>query len=147
MKTTLVKTCMSQPVVFVTSQTKISEAHDLMIKKRIRRLPVIDGGQLVGIVTLLDASEARPADAETLRPTALKAYIAMMKVEEIMARHPVTVSPTSTVLDVARLMARHKISGVPVVEQGHVVGMITESDVFRAIVAMADEELRMPSKG
>lgn len=142
MKTTLVSKCMSQPVISISSQAKVSEAHHLMLEKRIRRLPVVDDGQLVGIVSLLDVSEARPPNADKLRPTALHTYIGLMKVDEVMTRHPVTTNPNASVIDVARLMARHKISGLPVLDDGKVVGIITESDVFRAIVALFDEENR-----
>lgn len=142
MKTFLVHEFMSQPVITVSPQVKITEAHQLMKDRRVRRLPVVDQEQLVGILTLLDASEARPPHAETVPPTALHVAISLMKVEDVMTRHPVTISPNATILDAARLMARHKVSGLPVVEHDQLVGLLTESDAFRAIVRAADEEAR-----
>lgn len=150
MKTFLVREFMSQPVISIGPQAKVTEAHQLMLEKRIRRLPVIDldgagGEKLIGIITLLDASEARPPDAEKLRPTALHVSLTLMRVGEVMTRNPITISPDAAILDAARLMARHKISGLPVVEHGRLVGMLTESDAFRAIVQAADEEARQVS--
>lgn len=134
MKTILVRERMSKPVMTIDSQAKLAEVHKLMHDKRIRRLPVVDNGKLVGIVTLLDTSEARPEGADKMRPMAMQAYIAMMHVSDVMTRNPITISPDASVVDVARLMAKHKISGLPVVENGAVVGIITESDTFRAIL-------------
>jgi CBS domain-containing protein len=145
MKNFLVREFMSQSIISIGPQAKVTEAHQLMLEKRIRRLPVIDeagGGKLIGIITLLDASEARPPGSETLRPTALHVSITLMRVGEVMTRNPITISPDATILDAARLMARHKIGGLPVVEHDRVVGMLTESDAFRAIVQAADEEAR-----
>jgi CBS domain-containing protein len=142
MKTFLVRDYMSQPAVTIGSQAKVTEAHQLMLAKRIRRLPVVDQEKLIGIITLLDASEARPPGAEILRPMALHIAISLMKVEDVMTHNPVTVSPDATILDAARLMARHKISGLPVIEHSRVIGILTESDAFRAIVRAADEEAR-----
>ena len=142
MKTFLVREYMSQPVVTIGPRAKVTEAHQLMLAKHIRRLPVVDQDKLVGIITLLDASEAKPPGAETLRPMALHVAISLMNVEDVMTHNPVTLSPDATILDAARLMARHKISGLPVVEHGRVVGILTESNAFRAIVRAADEEAR-----
>lgn len=142
MKTISVRDCMSKLVLTIGSQASLKEAHDLMREKRVRRLPVVDQDALVGIVTLLDVSEARPPGADTLRPTALVVSISLMKVADVMTRNPITVTPDATILDIARLMARHKIGGIPVVEQGQVVGIVSESDAFRTLVQAIDEEER-----
>jgi CBS domain-containing protein len=142
MKTFLVREYMSQPVVIIGPQAKVTEAHQLMLAKHIRRVPVVDQEKLVGILTLLDASEAKPPGANTLGPTALHVSISLMKVDDVMTHNPVTISPDATILDAARLMARHKISGLPVIEHSRVIGILTESDAFRAIVRAADEEAR-----
>lgn len=142
MKTFIVREFMSQPVITTTPEAKVVEAHQRMIEKRVRRLPVMDQGKLAGIITLLDASEARPPDADTLRPTTRHVAISLMTVTEVMTRNPVIISPNASILDAARLMARHKISGLPVMEHDHLVGILTESDAFRAIVRAADEDAR-----
>ncbi len=142
MKTFVVREFMSQPVIATTPEAKVVEAHQRMIEKRVRRLPVLDQGKLVGIITLLDASEARPPDADTLRPTARHVAISLMTVAEVMTHNPVIISPNVSILDAARLMARHKISGLPVMEHDHLIGILTESDAFRAIVRAADEDAR-----
>lgn len=146
MKTFSVQEFMSQPVITISPKEKVTEAHRIMTTLHIRRLPVVDQEKLVGIITLLDVSEARPPHAETLSPTALHVSISLMRVEDVMTHNPVTLSTGATILDAARLMARHKVSGLPVIDQDHVVGMLTESDAFRAIVRAADEEGRsMPA--
>lgn len=143
MKMFLVREFMSQPAITIHSQAKVTEAHDLMKDKHIRRLPVVDDAKLVGIITLLDASDVQPNNGTLMRPTAHHVAMTLLKVEDAMTHHPITISPEATILDAARLMARHAISGLPVVDQGRVVGMLTESDAFRAIVRAADEEARV----
>jgi CBS domain-containing protein len=126
---------MSCEVVTVTPDVTLPEAHRLMTTYHIRRLPVTRQGQLVGIVTLGDVREAEPSHAGSLNIWELNYLLAKVKVERIMTCRPITVSPEETLAEAAGLMLEHKISGLPVVDdEGEMVGIITESDIFRRVV-------------
>ncbi|MGQ9887308.1 MAG: CBS domain-containing protein [Aggregatilineales bacterium] len=133
--TVLVKEWMTSPVISVSPTTSISAAHQIMKEKGIRRLPVLENGALVGIVTIGDVREASPSDATTLSIWELNYLWAQLTVEKVMTRRVLTVRPDTTIIDAARVMLENKVSGLPVVDSdGQLVGMITESDVFRMLV-------------
>jgi len=125
------------PVV-VDPETSAPQARKLMEEHKIRRLPVVDNGKLVGIVTLSDLLKAAPSPATTLSVWELNYLLDRVKVKEIMTRDVVTTTPDADLKTVASIMAERKIGGLPVVENGKVVGIITESDVFRALVKLLD---------
>jgi acetoin utilization protein AcuB len=121
-----VRNWMSAPAVTVDSETSAPEALKLLEQRGFRRLPVADAGRLVGIVTKVDLQEALgPVPAAWAR---LK-----LKVADVMVKNPVSVEAGETLEAVAKLMLTKKIAGLPVVEEDRVVGLITESDVFRAL--------------
>lgn len=132
---------MSGAVIAVESKTPIAVAHEIMKKNKIRRLPVVDNGKLQGIVTIGDVREASPSGATTLSIWELNYLWAQLKVENVMTRKVLTVGPDEPIVNAAKLMLENKISGVPVVEDGEVVGVVTESDVFRMLVKAQTEEL------
>lgn len=126
---------MTSPVITVKPGTRIADAHQLMKEKNIRRLLVVDHDVLVGIVTIGDIREASPSDATTLSIWELNYLWAQLTVEKVMTADPLTVSPSTPILDAAEMMLEHKVAGLPVVdEQKHVLGIITESDLFRMLV-------------
>ncbi|HSS98315.1 MAG TPA: CBS domain-containing protein [Terriglobales bacterium] len=126
---------MTNSVVSTAPDTLISSAHQTMKEHGIRRLPVLEDNKLVGIVTIGDIREASPSDATTLSIWELNYLWAQLIVEKIMTRNVLTVHPDTSILDAAELMLDQKVSGLPVVDgQNRVVGMITESDIFRMLV-------------
>jgi acetoin utilization protein AcuB len=135
MKQELVRERMMRDVVTVTSDTTLPGAHRLMTDKQIRRLPVMDNGRLVGIVTRGDVRGAEASDATSLSIWELNYLIARIKVKEIMTHDPITICQDATIGEAAQVMLDHKISGLPVVDsEGRLVGIITESDIFRIVV-------------
>lgn len=134
MKKLIVRDWMTANPITVNPGTSVPEANTLMKQGRIRRLPVVDNGKLVGIVTIGDVREASPSDATSLSIYELNYLIAQLKVEKIMTKEPLTVAPEATIHDAAKLMLDHKIGGLLVVEKGRLVGIITESDIFRVLV-------------
>jgi len=135
MKRESVKDWMTRQVITVSVDTTLPEAHRLMSEKKIRRLPVMKNGTLVGIVTLGDVREAEPSDATTLSIWELNYLLAKLTVNKIMTKNPLTITPGATLGEAARVMLESKVSGLPVVDEGNnVIGMITESDIFRAVV-------------
>jgi acetoin utilization protein AcuB len=132
----LVREWMSNPVISTTPDALISNAHEVMKAHDVRRLPVLKNDKLVGIVTIGDVREASPSDATTLSIWELNYLWAQLNVERIMSHGVLTVHPTTPILDAAELMLNQKVSGLPVVsESGELVGMITESDIFKMLVA------------
>jgi len=140
MKQELVKDWMVHEVVTITPEVTLPEAHRLMTDHHIRRLPVVKNDRLVGIVTRGDVRGAEPSGATSLSIWELNYLLAKLKIEEIMTRHPVTISPEAAIGQAAQVMLEHKISGLPVVDrEGQVVGIITESDIFRMVVQAWDQ--------
>ncbi|MBI2921350.1 MAG: CBS domain-containing protein [Planctomycetes bacterium] len=125
----LVKNWMSSPPVVIAPGIRAQTALDFMEKHRIRRLPVVQSGALVGIVTRSDLESALGRHGRA-------AAHSRRTVEEFMTPGPLTVSPMDTLESVSQLMLRHKISGVPVVNGEKIVGILTESDLFQALCSM-----------
>ncbi len=138
----MVREWMTSPVISIAPETPISDAHRLMKAQGIRRLPVVERNQIVGIITLGDVREASPSDATTLSIWELNYLWAQLKVERIMTRKLLTIAPEAPILNAAQIMLEHKVSGLPVVDgRGYLVGMITESDIFRMLVQSREQTL------
>lgn len=134
-----VRMWMTTDVITVPPETPIFEARELMKKHEVRRLPVVNKrGKLMGIVTKSDIQEASPSDATTLSVWELNYLLARTTVEQIMvkAEDLITVSPDDPIERAASLMRKHKVGGLPVVEGGHLVGIITESDIFEVLLKL-----------
>lgn len=137
----IVRLWMSPSPVTIPPDTPISTAALEMARRRIRRLLVVDRASrhLLGIVSLTDVARAFPADLNPLSVGDWRDAPAQ-PVSEIMTRDPVTVSIDAAIESVAALMQRKKIGAVPVMRAEVVVGLITESDVFRAFISMGGGE-------
>lgn len=135
MKQELVRRLMSRNVITITPDGTLPDAERLMDCKMIRRLPVVEDGRLVGIVTYGDIRNARPSRVSSLSFWLLIFLVTRLKVSEIMTPNPITISPDTTIGEAAQLMLKNMISGLPVVDdEGNLVGIITESDIFRQVV-------------
>ncbi|HEY8497684.1 MAG TPA: CBS and ACT domain-containing protein [Limnochordales bacterium] len=122
--------------ITVEPTTPVAEALRLMEGRKIRRLPVLQESQLVGIVTLLDLMRVSASPATTLSVYELRYLLDKLTVQEAMTRRVITVSPDAPIEQAALLMREHKIGGLPVVEDGRLVGIITETDIFDAFVEL-----------
>ena len=125
---------MSSPVITVTPDTRLTEARRLMDENKIRALPVIQEGVLVGIVTRrgllrLDLSQL---DLQAWQKTT---FLSEIRVKEVMSAKPITASPSSLIPKVARVMLENKITAVPVVSDERLVGILTNSDMMRFIIS------------
>lgn len=128
----------AEPITASPTMT-LPEALQVMARHNIRRLPVVEKGKLVGIVTRGDLRGAQPSRATSLSIFELHYLVGRITLDQIMTRDPLTVEDDTTVQDAARLMLQRKISGLPVVHQGKLVGIITESDIFRLVVRTWEE--------
>lgn len=120
----------------VSSKTPVMEAMQLLRKGGYRRLPVVDGGKVVGIVTDSDLKQASPPKAHALSVYELNYRLSKLTIREVMTRPVVTVAPDDPVEQASLLMETHNISGLPVVANGELKGMLTISDMLRAFVEM-----------
>ena len=135
MKQELVSDWMTKDVITITPETSLKEAHEIMNQKRIRRLPVVTHGKVVGIVTLGDIRGAEPSKASSLSIWEINDLLANLKVSEIMTHNPTTIQQDVIIGDAAKIMLERKFSSMPVVDDAeHLVGIITESDIFRLVV-------------
>jgi CBS domain-containing protein len=133
---------MSRPAVVAPETMVLPEARQLLRQRRIRRLPVLDAkGQLAGIVTEGDINRVSDSHVTDVRDYNLYHRVGDLPIGQIMRRQFVTATPDMPIIDVAQLLLDHRIGGVPVVEGGQVVGVITESDLFRMIVSKSGVEL------
>jgi len=118
----------------VSPDTTIADALDLMREKKINRVPVVKDGKLVGIITERKLMEVSPSSATSLSIFEINYLLAKTKVEEVMTKKVITVSPDD-LLEVAALKMRdNAVGGLPVVENGKLVGIITESNIFDAFI-------------
>ena len=133
MRTLAIRDVMSSPVIAVSPTTSLPKLNALMREQHIRRLPVMSGNRLVGMVTFGDIRSAMPSDATTLSVYELAYLMEQVTAAEIMRGDVITIGADASVAEAAQRMLEHKISGMPVMEQGQLVGIITESDIFRVI--------------
>jgi acetoin utilization protein AcuB len=133
----LVKNWMSKNVISVDVNDSMHDAMKLMKENKIRMLPVMEEGKLVGIITDRDIKRASASDATTLEIHELTYLMIRIKVMDIMNKKPITVRFDHTLEETAEVLLNNKISGVPVVgDKGGVVGIITQTDLFRALISM-----------
>ncbi|WP_303774458.1 CBS and ACT domain-containing protein [Anaerolinea thermophila] len=133
----LVKERMSHPVLTITPDVPVQEALARMRNDKVRRYPVVDKrGKLIGIVTDSDLMNASPSEATTLSVWEINYLLSRITVERVMTRNPITVSEDTTVEEAARIMADNKIGGLPVLRDNRLVGIITETDLFKIFLEM-----------
>lgn len=128
---------MTTNVITVGPETAIQDALLLMRNKSIRRLPVVDEkGNLVGLVSLLDLINASPSDATSLSVWELNYLISKIKIKDVMTEKVITIEEDCPLEEAARIMADNKIGGLPVVRGKQLVGIITETDLFKIFLEM-----------
>jgi len=133
----LVRERMTVHPITIHEDTPVAEALSFMRQNRVRRLPVLDRqGRLAGIVSEKDLLYASPSPATSLSVYEIHYLLSRLKVKEVMTREVITVCPDCPLEEAARIMVDHKIGGLPVVEDGQLVGIITETDLFKVFLEM-----------
>jgi acetoin utilization protein AcuB len=131
-----VRDLMSRTPITASSDTSVLDARALMAKERIRHLPVTDSnGELLGIVTDRDIRLTLPSPATTLSVWEMNHLLAKLALGDVMTKSPITVDPDRDAREAAWLMLEHKIGALPVLKDGRLVGILTETDLLRAFAA------------
>ncbi len=126
-----IRDMMTKNPVTVDSETLVMDAQKIMKENNVRRLPVVDKGKLLGIVTKHDILEASPSPATSLSVHELNYLLSKMKGKELMKKNPVTLTPDTPFEEALKIGQEKKIGSFPVVENGKLVGIATESDIVR----------------
>jgi acetoin utilization protein AcuB len=125
---------MTTNVVTVPSNTSVAEAKRIMEAHHIRRLPVVDKGKLVGIVTEHRLESVSPSKATSLTVWELSYLLEKTTVKEIMERDVITCSPDTSVEESVAIAQSNKVGALVVVEDGRVVGISSTNDIFYKII-------------
>ena len=126
---------MTKNPVTVSPDLMVDEAALIMNKNRFRRLPVVKDGNVVGFISDRDIMQVAPSPATTLSKYEVNSLLAKIKVKEIMSKKVYTIQANAPIEEAALMMCNNKIGGMPVISStGAIVGIITETDVFKAVV-------------
>jgi acetoin utilization protein AcuB len=134
-----VRDCMKSPVFTVTPDTLIDNALETMHEKHVRRLPVVENGKLVGLVTRNIIRGAIPSSPAPLTLWGIHYQLARMKVRDVMITDVIVVHPDDTIKEVVALSEKHQIGTFPVVdENGNLVGILTNTDLLHIVAKLLD---------
>jgi CBS domain-containing protein len=129
-----VRDMMTREVSTLGRNDTLDLADDVMAQARIRHLPVLDEGRVVGVVSQRDLFRSALAVALGYGERAQKMLLQTLRVKEVMSEPAISVAPEATAEEAIRLMLEHKIGCLPVVEGHTLVGIVTETDVLRHVV-------------
>jgi acetoin utilization protein AcuB len=133
----LVSNCMTKNPITISPEMTVPDAQALMRKEKVSRIPVLDKtNKLVGIITELDLIHAAPSMATTLDVYEMNYLLSKLKVEKVMTRKVLTIPEDTTIEDASRIMVDNNISGLPVVRGDLLVGIITQSDLFKLFIEL-----------
>ncbi|MFP4563270.1 MAG: CBS domain-containing protein [Spirochaetia bacterium] len=128
---------MTHNPITVRPSTPVTDAQALMRKEKIHRLPVLDeSNRLVGITAEKDILYASPSPASTLSVYEMSALLGKLTVDKVMTKKVLTVDEDTLIEDAARIMADNDIGGLPVMRKEKIVGIVTESDVFKLLIEL-----------
>ncbi len=131
-----VKDIMTTNVITVSPETTFYEAMEIIRAKGVRRLPVVKDDKVIGIVAEKDLLKASPSQATTLDVWELTTLLSKLKVKQIMKKDVVHVHPNTPIEEAAKIMADKKIGSLLVMEEEKLVGIITETDIFKVFINM-----------
>lgn len=129
-----VKNRMTKDPITIVANAPISDAVALMKEKNLKRVPVLEGDKVVGVLTQSDIQRVSPTKATSLSIFEINYLLSKLTVKEAMTKSPVTVESSSLLEEAAIIMREQRIGTLPVTEKGKLVGIITESDIFDAFI-------------
>jgi CBS domain-containing protein len=128
---TRVRDIMSEQIVTISSDDSLSTVEDIMTLGGVRHMPVVRGGQLVGVVSERDLLRASLSNLSGFGSEQRRAFLQVVEIKRVMSAPPVTIGPDASVEEAALVMAERKIGCLPVLDRTRLVGMLTETDVLR----------------
>jgi CBS domain-containing protein len=126
-----VRDIMQQKVVTISASDTLSTVEDIMTLGGVRHMPVVHRGVLVGVVSERDLLRASLSNLTEFGMEERRAFLQVVEITQVMSTPPTAISPDATVPQAARMLADCKIGCLPVLEDGKLIGMLTESDVLR----------------
>ena len=132
-----VKDFMTRKVVYISPDTTIAHAADLMREQDLHRLPVIENDKLVGLVTEGTIAEASPSKVTSLSIYEMNYLLNKTKVKDVMIKDVITVSAYASLEDATYLMYKNKVGILPVVDNDQLYGVITDRDIFAAFLQVS----------
>jgi acetoin utilization protein AcuB len=132
----LVSERMSKPVITISPDLPIADALNLMKTEHIRRAPVVKDGKLLGIVSDKDLLNASPSPVTSLSIWEMNYLMSKVTVAKVMSSNVMTITEDTPIEQAARIMADNKIGGLPVLRDGQVVGIVTETDLFKVFLEL-----------
>jgi acetoin utilization protein AcuB len=127
---------MKYPVMTVPPDMPIVDVLNMMKRERIRRTPVVKDGRMVGIVSDKDLLNASPSPATSLSVWEMNYLLSKIQVKDVMTKKVLTVTEDTPIEEAARIMSDNKIGGLPVIRSDRVVGIITETDLFKIFLEL-----------
>ena len=122
---------MTKEVVTLTTKNNLSDAGSLFREHGVRHLPVVNGNQLVGILSYSDLLKISFSELSDDAKRIDTAVFDMYTIEQVMAKNPVSVSPNKTIREVTELLAEQSFHSVPVTENGELKGVVTTTDLLK----------------
>ncbi len=133
----LVEERMTSPAITIGPDIGVQDALAMMRRDKVRRYPVIDRhGNLLGIVSESDLLNASPSDATTLSVWEINYLLSKLTVDKVMSKKVITITRDTPIEEAARIMADNKVGGLPVVDGNKVVGIVTETNLFRIFLEL-----------
>lgn len=127
---------MSHPVITISPEDRLTQAHKLITQEKIRQLPVVRNGKLVGIISRSDILKAYPSSVTSLSVWEITSLLEKITVRDIMIAPVISVTEDTSIEQAARIMVDKKIRSLPVVRGEDLIGIITEADLFRVMLEM-----------
>ena len=132
-----VREIMKTEVTTLGRNDTLQLAQDIMTLGRVRHFPVLEDGELVGVMSQRDLYRASLGSVMKYGEKAQREFLDTIAVKEVMKYPPVTIAPQASVQEAARLMLKEKIGCLPVLDNGELVGIVTETDMLQLVTEMA----------
>ncbi len=131
-----ISSIMTRELITLTLKDSLYSAEKRMKVNHIRHMPVVDGDQLIGLVSLSDLQRVSFIDAYSKEGTEDTPVYNMLSIRDLMIKNPLTASPKTTILEVSKLLASKEFHSLPVVEDGKLVGIITTTDLLHYFIEL-----------
>ena len=132
-----VREIMETKLVTISASERLSMVEDIMTLGRVRHMPVVQGGRLVGVVSERDLLRASLSVLSEHRDAERRMFLHVVEISRVMSSPPIVIGPDATIREAALLMADRKIGCLPVVEGDELIGLVTETDVLRWVAGVS----------